>query len=123
MCIRDRADRKQIVSVKEDDTVLIAYNRMRNSDFSQLPVLDNDKLVGIINEDDIFNYCFDNKDGFSHKIANAMSSDLPKVDCKASISDLSSVLRKTNFAMIMEGETFIGIVTKVDVLAYIKNNS
>ena len=118
-----RADRKQIVSVKEDDTVLIAYNRMRNSDFSQLPVLDNDKLVGIISEDDIFNYCFDNKDGFSHKIANAMSSDLPKVDCKASISDLSSVLRKTNFAMIMEGETFIGIVTKVDVLAYIKNNS
>jgi predicted transcriptional regulator len=52
-----------------------------------------------------------------------MSSDLPKVDCKASISDLSSVLSKDNFAMIMEGETFIGIVTKVDVLAYIKNNS
>ena len=118
-----RADRKQVVSVKESDTVLIAYNRMRNSDFSQLPVLDNDKLVGIISEDDIFNYCFDNKDGFSHKIANAMSSDLPKVDCKASISDLSSVLSKDNFAMIMEGETFIGIVTKVDVLAYIKNNS
>ena len=118
-----RADRKQVVSVKESDTVLIAYNRMRNSDFSQLPVLDNDKLVGIISEDDIFNYCFDNKDGFSHTIANAMSSDLPKVDCKASISDLSSVLSKDNFAMIMEGETFIGIVTKVDVLAYIKNNS
>ena len=118
-----RADRKQVVSVKESDTVLIAYNRMRNSDFSQLPVLDSDKLVGIISEDDIFNYCFDNKDGFSHKIANAMSSDLPKVDCKASISDLSSVLSKDNFAMIMEGETFIGIVTKVDVLAYIKNNS
>ena len=118
-----RADRKQVVSVKESDTVLIAYNRMRNSDFSQLPVLDTDKLVGIISEDDIFNYCFDNKDGFSHKIANAMSSDLPKVDCKSSISDLSSVLSKDNFAMIMEGETFIGIVTKVDVLAYIKNNS
>ena len=118
-----RADRKQVVSVKESDTVLIAYNRMRNSDFSQLPVLDNDKLVGIISEDDIFNYCFDNKDGFSHKIVNAMSKDLPKVDCKASIGDLSSVLRKANFAMIMEDETFIGIVTKVDVLAYIKNNS
>ena len=118
-----RADRKQIVSVKENDTVLIAYNRMRNSDFSQLPVLDNDKLVGIISEDDIFNYCFDNKDGFSDKIIYAMSKDLPKVDCKASIGNLSSVLRKDNFAMIMEGETFIGIVTKVDVLAYLKNNS
>jgi cystathionine beta-synthase len=118
-----RADKQQIVSVKENDTVLIAYNRMRNSDFSQLPVLDNDKLIGTINENDILNYCGENKDGFSHSIDRAMSDNLHKIDCKSSIDDLSSILNKDSFAMIMEGETFIGIVTKVDLLAYLKNNN
>jgi cystathionine beta-synthase len=118
-----RADKQQIVSVKENDTVLIAYNRMRNSDFSQLPVLDNDKLIGTINENDILNYCGENKDGFSHSIDRAMSDNLHKIDCKSSIDDLSSLLNKDSFAMIMEGETFIGIVTKVDLLAYLKNNN
>ena len=118
-----RSDKQQIVSVKENDTVLIAYNRMRNSDFSQLPVLDNDKLIGTINENDILNYCGENKDGFSHSINRAMSDNLHKIDCKSSIDDLSSLLNKDSFAMIMEGETFIGIVTKVDLLAYLKNNN
>ena len=118
-----RADKQQVVSVKENDTVLIAYNRMRNSDFSQLPVLENDKLVGTISEDDILNYCAGNKDGFNQSIDKAMSNNLHKIDCKSSIDDLSSLLNKDSFAMIMEGETFIGIVTKVDLLAYLKNNN
>ena len=118
-----RADKQQVVSVKENDTVLIAYNRMRNSDFSQLPVLENDKLVGTISEDDILNYCAENKDGFNQSIDKAMSNNLHKIDCRASVDDLSLVLSKNNFAMIMEDETFIGIVTKVDLLAYLKNNS
>lgn len=118
-----RADKQQVVSVKENDTVLIAYNRMRNSDFSQLPVLENDKLVGTISEDDILNYCAENKDGFNQSIDKVMSNNLHKIDCRASVDDLSLVLSKDNFAMIMEDETFIGIVTKVDLLAYLKNNS
>ena len=118
-----RADKQQVVSVKENDTVLIAYNRMRNSDFSQLPVLENDKLVGTISEDDILNYCAENKDGFNQSIDKVMSNNLHKIDCRASVDDLSLALSKDNFAMIMEDETFIGIVTKVDLLAYLKNNS
>ena len=118
-----RADKQQVISVKENDTVLIAYNRMRNSDFSQLPVLENDKLVGTISEDDILNYCAENKDGFNQSIDKVMSNNLHKIDCRASVDDLSLVLSKDNFAMIMEDETFIGIVTKVDLLAYLKNNS
>ena len=118
-----RADKQQVISVKENDTVLIAYNRMRNSDFSQLPVLENDKLVGTISEDDILNYCAENKDGFNQSIDKVMSNNLHKIDCRASVDDLSLALSKDNFAMIMEDETFIGIVTKVDLLAYLKNNS
>ncbi|TJV03383.1 MAG: CBS domain-containing protein, partial [Mesorhizobium sp.] len=42
-----------IVSVGPDESLLNAYGRMRRSDVSQLPVLDDGKLVGIVDESDI----------------------------------------------------------------------
>ena len=39
--------------VGPDDSLLTAYGRMRRGDVSQLPVLDDGKLVGIIDESDI----------------------------------------------------------------------
>src|SRR3954451_16178449 len=41
------------VYVGPDESLLNAYGRMRRSDVSQLPVLDNGKLVGIVDESDI----------------------------------------------------------------------
>ncbi|TIU47684.1 MAG: CBS domain-containing protein, partial [Mesorhizobium sp.] len=41
------------VWVGPEESLLNAYGRMRRSDVSQLPVLDNGKLVGIVDEGDI----------------------------------------------------------------------
>ena len=42
-----------MVSVAPDDTLLTAFQRMRLADVSQLPVLDGDRLVGVIDESDL----------------------------------------------------------------------
>ena len=39
-----------MLSVGPEDSLLTAYGRMRRGDVSQLPVIDNGKLVGIIDE-------------------------------------------------------------------------
>ena len=44
------------VIVGPDDSLLNAYGRMRRADVSQLPVLDEGKLVGIIDESDILGH-------------------------------------------------------------------
>ena len=44
-----RADKNQII-VNPDDTLATAFNRMNNSDISQLPVLKEEKLIGMITE-------------------------------------------------------------------------
>ena len=42
-----------VVTIAPTDTLLTAYNRMRSSDVSQLPVMDDGKLVGLISIGDI----------------------------------------------------------------------
>ena len=92
-----RADQGQVISVKEDDTVLIAYNRMRNSNISQLPVLSDGNVVGVVEENDILSNCLNKKNGFSDSIADVMSKDINQIDSKSSIDELSSILDEENF--------------------------
>jgi signal-transduction protein with cAMP-binding, CBS, and nucleotidyltransferase domain len=42
-----------VISVGPDDTLLTAFQRMRLADVSQLPVLVQGRLVGVIDESDI----------------------------------------------------------------------
>ena len=51
-----------------------------------------------------------------------MSKKINLLDSKASIDELSKILKNDNFAMIMENNTFIGLLTKVDLLAYLKKD-
>src|SRR6185437_1556884 len=48
-----RYDAGEVVSVSPEDTLMIAFNRMRAADVAQLPVLSNGKLVGILDESDL----------------------------------------------------------------------
>ena len=52
MIVRRFAD-GAVVSVAPDETLAIAYARMRLYDVSQLPVLDERKIVGILDESDL----------------------------------------------------------------------
>ena len=41
------------MTVGPQDTLLTAYNRMRQADVSQLPVLDDGRLINLIDESDL----------------------------------------------------------------------
>ena len=67
------------VFVGPDDTLLTAYGRMRRADVSQLPVLEEGKLVGILDESDILSAVEGPYDGrwdrFSAPVGTAMTAD------------------------------------------------
>ena len=46
--INRRADKGEMITVSPNNTLLIAYNRMRSADISQIPVLDGEDLLGIL---------------------------------------------------------------------------
>ena len=46
--INRRADKGEMITVSPGETLLVAYNRMRASDISQIPVMDEGKLLGVM---------------------------------------------------------------------------
>jgi len=111
------------ITVGSTDIVTTAHNRLRNAGFSQLPVMENGRLVGIITEDTIIQYVFGKPDLMKAPVADAMETAFIRLDKDTSINNLVAMLHVQPYAAIMDGEEFLGLITRSDVLNYLRRSS
>jgi cystathionine beta-synthase len=119
--INRRADRGDMIKVSPSDSLLVAYNRMRASDISQIPVLDLEKLVGVLDEEDLLFTVSNNESAFSRPVSEYMVKDLDILPVDASESSLLEVLSQGKVAIIFDNEIFVGFITKVDLINHYRN--
>ncbi len=67
------------VVVGPNDVLTTAHNRLRNAGFSQLPVIDNNKLVGILTEDTIIRFVFGKPEMMNRSVSDAMETAFIKL--------------------------------------------
>jgi len=119
--ITRRTEDRAVVTVKPEDTLLVAYGRMKLYDVSQLPVMSEaGKLVGIIDEMDILLAVEGDEKQFSRPIGDAMSSNLETLPRTASINDLLPIFDQGMVAIIEDEDGFHGIITRIDVMNYLR---
>ena len=119
--INRRADKGEMISVSPTDTLLVAYNRMRASDVSQIPVIESDNLMGLLDEEDLLFTVSKDPEAFSNNVSSHMIEKLDILQFGASEDELLSVLSEGKVAIIYDNETFIGFITKVDLINYYRN--
>jgi cystathionine beta-synthase len=108
------------VTVNSTETVLAAYRRMKLYDVSQIPVLENGRIVGIVDEEDILMEVFSNPQHFNEPVTQAMESHLVTVPVDAPLSQLMVIFRGGMVAIVTEGEKFLGIITRIDLLNWLR---
>ncbi|GLS28726.1 cystathionine beta-synthase [Mesorhizobium albiziae] len=112
------------VFVGPDDTLLTAYGRMRRGDVSQLPVLDDGKLVGIIDESDILSVVegpYDSRwDRFGAAVSTAMASDLHTLQATQTLDALLPVFERNEVAIVFDKDEFVGLITRVDLINHLR---
>jgi cystathionine beta-synthase len=108
------------ITVGPTDIVTTAHNRLRNAGFSQLPVMDEGRLVGVITEDTIIQFVFGRPELMTAPVADAMESAFIKLDKDTSVNNLVAMLHVQPYAAIMDGDEFLGLITRSDVLNYLR---
>ena len=108
------------VTANSSETVLAAYRRMKLYDVSQIPVLENGRIVGIVDEEDILMEVFSNPQHFNEPVSKAMESHLVTVPVDAPLSQLMVIFRGGMVAIVTEGEKFLGIITRIDLLNWLR---
>ncbi|MBV8899090.1 MAG: pyridoxal-phosphate dependent enzyme [Verrucomicrobia bacterium] len=109
-----------VVAVGPTDTLLTAFNRMRIADVSQLPVLEQDKLVGIIDESDLLVRVQDGRGSFQDPVGVAMTNRVETLQAAEPIRAVREILDEGKVAIVMVGREFVGLITRIDLLNFLR---
>ena len=109
-----------VVSVTPDEPLAIAYSRMRLYDISQLPVVDRKRIVGILDESDLLLALSSDATSFRRPCRDCMTTRLETVSRGARLEELLPILNEGKVAIVSDGDEFHGLITRVDVLNYLR---
>jgi len=119
LILRPYSQRDTVV-VGPADLLTVAYQRMKLYDVSQLPVMDGDQIVGIIDESDVLLHVYGNEARFRDPVSTAMVTKLQQLDVKTSMEALLPVFDIGHVAIVMDGDKFLGLITRIDLLNYLR---
>jgi len=118
-----RHDTGDAVIIRSTDTLLTVYRRMRSSDVSQIPVLDeNDHVVGVIQEETIFRHnvkaTTNEAKGkfFTQQAKTIMDKSFVMIDKLAPLHKATELLQQQPLLIVSDGGRFVGLITRVDLL-------
>jgi len=110
-----------IVSVTPEDNLRTAFARMRAADVSQLPVVVSDRIVGLVDESDMLAALLTGGDRtFALPVKDVMVTRLETVAANAPIADLVPLFKHDHVAIVMEGDRFLGLATRMDLINYFR---
>lgn len=113
----------KVISVAQNDTLQQVYAKMKMYDISQLPVMDQRKIVGLIDETDVLLAVAGNPKGFAIRVGAVMHDKLVTIDIKKSMMDLLPVFEQNRVACVMDKDQFLGLVTPIDFLNYFRKRT
>lgn len=107
-----------LVTVKTEELVSHAIERMKAHKISQIPVEDSSGFVGAVDEADLLRKYIENKDISNLPIREVMHKPFPIVSKNASIEEISKLFNKDNNAVLVKLDKHnYQIITKYDIIS------
>jgi len=115
--IKDHAD-KPLITVKTEELVGHAIERMKQYKISQIPVEDLSGFVGALDETDLLREFMENKNISDLPIKKVMHKPFPIVKRTTPIEEVSRLMDKENNAVLVDlGDAKYHIITKHDIIS------
>jgi len=111
---------RDTVVIGPNDLLVTAYQRMKLYEISQLPVMDGDELIGIVDESDVLLHVYGDEARFRDPVSTAMVTQLNVLDVRSPIEALLPVFDRGQVAIVKDGKSFLGLITRIDLLNYLR---
>lgn len=118
--IARRYEEGAVITVTPEDPLLTASQRMRMADISQVPVIEEGRCVGVLDESDLLVAVHGNASRFHSPVRDAMTSRLETISADAQIDAVYDILDRGLVALVTDGDRFAGLITRSDLLSYLR---
>jgi cystathionine beta-synthase len=108
---------RPVITVDVETTVDGAMALFKEHGISQMPVVDDGKLAGILTELDLLQHLVSGRADKSTTVAEVMVRKVHTVSAQASAGDLPSIFERGEVAIVVDDRRHVtGIVTKMDLI-------
>ncbi len=108
----------ELVTIDKKETIGSALKLMNENHFSQIPVSTDDRIIGSLFENQVYDYILKNPNAKENAVETIMKEALPFVDISTSIDELSNMISGDRMAVLIKdfkaGGTYI--LTKSDIV-------
>lgn len=108
-----------VVTVPPAATLREVIDTLKSHGISQVPVVKDAKLFGLVHEVDVLRHLLSGKVTQESTIEPIIESDYATVTPSTKVELLKGVLGDAKLAVVMEGESVVGVVTKIDLIDYL----
>lgn len=113
---------KSVIYSNPSEKVSVAITKMTNNDISQLPVIDNGEVIGVIDDTCILKNSHLKEFNFSSIVSEIMNKKFNTIEVSSDINNLYNSFENSNYVIVKKNNNFIGLITKIDFISYLKNN-
>ncbi len=106
---------KNIISVRPDDSIKKAIDKMKRYNISQMPVVEDRKVLGLVSEAIILEALVEDK-GNKSEVRDIMRDCPPIITGDASLNIVTNLLREYPIILVSEKGRLRGHITKSDLL-------
>jgi cystathionine beta-synthase len=122
--LRDLVTRKYdegaVITVGPEDSLLTAFQRMRLADISQVPVMEDSRCIGLLDESDLLMAVHEEATRFRAPVRTAMTSRLETISPDEGVDRLYAILNRGLVALVWDAGKFLGLITRTDLLNYLR---
>jgi cystathionine beta-synthase len=106
-----------LVFVSPDEKVIEAIAKMKDKSLTQLPVMENNKIIGSISESAVLNLLLENVNVREQEVKSVMGKPFPHVGWNSTSNEISKLITRENSAVLVEKPTGeMAIITEFDLI-------
>jgi cystathionine beta-synthase len=112
-------DQRPLITARPNAALREVIAQMKTLGISQLPVVDDGKLCGIVGEVDLLRALVSGKKTLEGPISDLIENEYATVTPNTKVELLQAVLADAKVAIVEEGDQVVGIVTKIDLIDFL----
>lgn len=113
---------REIITAEPDSTVSEVIGTMKLHGISQVPVLEDGRLVGILSETRLLEQALAGKPSKT-RVRELVQANYTTVDEETEVTVLSELFKRFKVAFVMKGQRLVDVITKIDLIDYISDRS
>ena len=119
--IARRHETREDFTLKPTLPVIQAIKNMRLHDISQMAVIENGEVVGILDESDILLAVTGDAINFKKPVRDFMTTKLTTLSADSNIDQLMPLFANDMVAIVVDSdEKYLGLITKIDLINHLR---